>query len=202
LVGQLKHAKTAATGSRLSEITSLPWQLVGPDMHISRSSIQRLLAIQRHLWQTSQMPVNERSFLRSVILRLGARHLQRAFERRSGAYITFRAQIGEKLNARHNLLGVFIADGAVIGSNVTLYHHVTIGSVKGKDGKLRSPVIGDDVFIGAGAIILGAATIANGARIGAGVVLTDVDVPAGAVIVNKSAYDLTNGRFVYLQGNS
>ena len=44
------------------------------------------------------------------------------------------------------------------------------------------PIIGDDVFIGAGAKVLGAITIGDGARIGANAVVV-CDVPAGATVV-------------------
>ena len=50
----------------------------------------------------------------------------------------------------------------------------------------RRPIIGDDVFIGAGAKILGAVTIGDGARIGANAVVV-CDVPAGATAVGVPA---------------
>ena len=69
-----------------------------------------------------------------------------------------------------------------IGRNVTIVSNVTIGM---RD-QWAFPTIGDDVFIGAGARILGAVVIGNGARIGANaVVLTDV--PAGATAVGVPA---------------
>ena len=46
----------------------------------------------------------------------------------------------------------------------------------------RRPIIGDDVFIGAGAKVLGAVTIGHGARIGANAVVM-CDVPDGATVV-------------------
>ena len=69
-----------------------------------------------------------------------------------------------------------------IGSNVTLVHGITIGmrNVRG------FPTIADDVFIGAGARVLGEIRVGEGAKIGANaVVLTDV--PAGATAVGVPA---------------
>lgn len=67
------------------------------------------------------------------------------------------------------------------GRNVSLEHQVTIGAEKRK-----SPVIGNDVFIGAGAKILGAVTVGNGARVGANAVVVG-DVPAHCTVVGIPA---------------
>lgn len=60
---------------------------------------------------------------------------------------------------------------------MTIYHQVTIG--QGKDGAHK---IGDDVQIGAGAIIIGNVVIGNRVKIGAGCVVTD-SIPDGATVV-------------------
>jgi serine O-acetyltransferase len=86
--------------------------------------------------------------------------------------------------------GLFIAHGQGtciaaerIGQNCYVHQNVTIGwDYRGE----RAPVIGDGVFIGTGAAVLGALTIGDGARIGANaVVLTDV--PPGATAVGAPA---------------
>lgn len=56
----------------------------------------------------------------------------------------------------HGLYGIFISGGAIIGKNVTIFHHVTIGSVATTNSKnLGSPRIGNNVVIGVGAKIVG-----------------------------------------------
>ena len=50
----------------------------------------------------------------------------------------------------------------------------------------RGPVIGDRVFIGTGAKVLGAITVGDDARIGANAVVIE-DVPAGATVVGAPA---------------
>ncbi len=68
--------------------------------------------------------------------------------------------------------GVVINGQVRGGSNVHIEHQVTIGAER-----RHSPVLGDDVFIGAGAKIIGSLTIGDHARIGANAVVLD-DVPS------------------------
>ena len=90
------------------------------------------------------------------------------------------ARIGPGLFIDHGM-GTVIGETAVVGSNVLLFHGVTLGSVDGRTGR-RHPEIGDEVIVGAGAKILGAVTVGKGARIGAqSVVLMDVPALATAV---------------------
>ena len=73
--------------------------------------------------------------------------------------------------------GVVINGQVRGGANVFIEHQVTIGAER-----RQSPVLGTDVFIGAGAKIIGPVMIGDGARIGANaVVLTDVPPHATAV---------------------
>ena len=72
--------------------------------------------------------------------------------------------------------GVVINGRVRGGSRVFIEHQVTIGAEK-----QRSPVLGDDVFLGAGAKIVGAVRIGNDVRVGANAVVVH-DVPAGATV--------------------
>lgn len=79
------------------------------------------------------------------------------------------------------------SDGVVIngavrgGRNVHIEHQVTIGAER-----RESPILGDDVFIGAGAKIIGAVRIGDGARIGANAVVLH-DVPPHTTVVGIPA---------------
>ncbi len=86
--------------------------------------------------------------------------------------------------------GLFIAHGhatciaaASIGRNCWVHHGVTIGwDYRGG----RAPIIGDGVFFGTGAVVLGEVTVGDGARIGANAVVL-CDVPPGATAVGAPA---------------
>ena len=90
------------------------------------------------------------------------------------------AQIGEGIFIDHGM-GVVIGETAVIGKDVTLYQGVTLGGVGYETGK-RHPTIGNNVTIGAGAIVLGNISIGNNVTIGAGSVVVK-PVPDNCTVV-------------------
>jgi serine O-acetyltransferase len=89
------------------------------------------------------------------------------------------AQIGKSFFIDHGT-GVVIGETAIIGDNVRLYQGVTLGARNfpvdeqgaALKGRLRHPIIGDDVVIYAGATILGRVTIGRGSTVGGNVWLT------------------------------
>lgn len=91
--------------------------------------------------------------------------------------------IGKNCKFAHNALGVVIHPDVVIGDNCYIGQNVTIG---GRNGKKIVPHIGNDVLIGANALILGPVTIGDGAKIGAGAIVVK-DVPANAVVIPEAS---------------
>ncbi len=83
--------------------------------------------------------------------------------------------------------GVVINTAVRGGKHVVIEHQVTVGAEKG-----AAPVLGDDVFIGAGAKIVGAVRVGRGAKIGANAVVID-DVPEGATAVGVPARAVERG---------
>lgn len=95
-----------------------------------------------------------------------------------GTHIGFSsAKFEERPYLPHGLNGIIVSNDAIIGRQCQLYHQVTIGGGNG-----GSPVIGDNVLIGAGAKIIGPVKIGNNVKIGAGCVVT-IDVPDDATVV-------------------
>jgi len=90
------------------------------------------------------------------------------------------ASIGPGFFIDHGM-GVVIGETTEIGSNVTLYHGVTLGGVSLQKGK-RHPTLEDNVVVGAGAKILGAIVIGESSRIGANAVVVK-PVPPNSVVV-------------------
>lgn len=90
------------------------------------------------------------------------------------------ARIGEGLFIDHGM-GVVIGETAEIGPNCHLTQGVTLGGTSNRREK-RHPTLGSNVVVGAGAKLIGAITVGDFARIGAGSVVV-TNVPAYATVV-------------------
>jgi serine O-acetyltransferase len=109
---------------------------------------------------------------------------------RYGAYIGHSARFAAEPCFPHNLNGIFVAGNARIGRNCILFQQVTIGANALPDSKgVGTPTIGDDVYIGAGAKIIGGVKIGNNCRIGANCVVS-FDVPDNSIVVLPRATTL------------
>jgi len=90
------------------------------------------------------------------------------------------AVIGRRFFIDHGM-GVVIGETAEIGDDVLLYQGVVLGGTS-TEKKKRHPTIGNNVVIGAGAIVLGAIKVGDNSRIGAGSVVIK-DVPPCSTVV-------------------
>jgi serine O-acetyltransferase len=125
-----------------------------------------------------------------------ARSISELANARTGIDIHPGAAIGARFFIDHGT-GVVIGETAIIGSNVRLYQHVTLGArsplwdaiATPRERYARHPIVEDDVVIYAGATILGRVTIGRGSTIGGNVWLLE-DVPAQSVIVQPGAVRL------------
>ncbi len=98
------------------------------------------------------------------------------------------ARIGRRFFIDHGM-GVVIGETAEIGDDVTLYHGVTLGGTSWDKGK-RHPTLGNNVVVGAGAMVIGPVEVGAGAKIGSNAVVTK-PVPAGATAVGNPARIVT-----------
>ena len=81
-----------------------------------------------------------------------------------------------------HLNGIFIHENASLGKNCAILQQVTIGANEHKLDYKKAPQLGNRVYIGAGAKIIGGLTIGDDVRIGANAVVTK-NVPAGMTVV-------------------
>ena len=99
------------------------------------------------------------------------------------ASIPLSAEFSDMPIMPHGPYGVFISQGAVIGKKCVIFHQVTIGSNTLPDNtSAGSPKIGDNVYIGCGAKIIGNITVGNNVRIGANCVVFK-DIPDNSTVV-------------------
>lgn len=109
--------------------------------------------------------------------------LYKLYEHFHASFLPIDCQIDGTINFPHGPTGCFFSKWVTIGKNCTIMQHVTIGSntiTKGNKG--GAPIIKDNVFIGAGAKVIGNITIGNNVKIGAGCIVV-TDIPDNAVVV-------------------
>lgn len=103
----------------------------------------------------------------------------------SNSEIPAACHIGKGFTLEHGGNGVIIHPKAVIGDNCRFFHQVTLG-VSSFAEDYGYPVIGDNVYIGAGAKIIGNVTIGDDVRIGANAVVLK-SIEAGWTAVGMPA---------------
>lgn len=136
-------------------------------------------------WKMREEVVNPES-KKSLIVRLW--YLYRikrsdAFNNASmGTNLGSGAQFAEPPHLPHHLNGIIISHYAKIGKNCTIHQQVTIAQGAGN----KSATIGDNVFIGAGAKIIGDVNIGNNVKIGANAVVVK-DIPSNSTAVGVPA---------------
>ncbi len=120
-------------------------------------------------------------------LQMMARLLHRFSQAMAGMDLPSTIDAGPGLLLVHGW-GLVVNWKAKIGSNVTLFNGVVIGqkdTITETGRRTRYPVIGNDVWIGPHAIVIGV-SVGDGAIIGPGSVVTK-DVPAGCVVAGNPA---------------
>ncbi len=116
--------------------------------------------------------------------------LSRVVEMTSGILFNREATVGKDFHLVH-AGNIKIHPGCVIGDRVGIMQDVTLGTAAEREG---APTIGNDVFIGAGAKILGPVKIGDRARVAANsLVVTDVPADATAIGVPAKIMRYTGG---------
>lgn len=112
-----------------------------------------------------------------------ARFLYEQYQYENGSSIAWNSCFAGEPCFPHGMKNIFVSGAAKIGKNCVIFQNVTIGSVTLIDSNsFGAPQIGDHVYIGAGAAIIGHVRIGNNVRIGANAVVYR-DVPDNATVV-------------------
>ncbi|MFH9736485.1 sugar O-acetyltransferase [Streptomyces roseolus] len=160
-----------------------------PDIVEAQRRAVRLAA--RYLAAYTEDPDAARPVIAELLGGLGAgAHVRPPLYVDYGSYIT----IGEDTFVNYNLTALDVAPITIgrdcqIGPNVQLLtptHPVEPGPRRDKLEAARPITIGDNVWLGGGAIVLAGVTIGDNSVIGAGSVVTK-DVPANVVAVGNPA---------------
>lgn len=102
-----------------------------------------------------------------------------------GIDIPLGTRIGIAPDVYHGM-GLVIHHETIIGDRVRLHHNTTIGLARPDGG---APLIGNDVLIGANAVVIGGISIGDRAVIAAGSVVIR-DVAAGSIVAGNPAREV------------
>ena len=104
-----------------------------------------------------------------------------------GYQIPITTKIGKGLYLGH--FGLVVINGkSVIGNNCNIEHGVTIGQANRGKNK-GNPTIGNNVWIGAGSVIVGNITIGDNVLIAPNSYINS-DIPANSLVINKNAIEI------------
>ena len=102
------------------------------------------------------------------------------YQHRHGVWIPPTTKVGPGLFLEH-LGGIVVNSRVVIGKNCNLGHGVTIGQTN-RGVRQGTPHLGDNVFVGPGAKLIGGVKVGDNAAIGVNCVVVK-DIPENAVVV-------------------
>lgn len=146
---------------------------------------------------------------RAGVLGRYARFVYQLYQYENNSSVAFNSTFASEPCFPHGMKSVFISGSAKIGKNCVIFQQVTVGSITLPDSKgAGAPILGDNVYIGAGAKIIGNVVVGNNVRIGANAVVYR-DVPDNSVVVGGEQRVITksvsldnrfysyHGRWVY-----
>ncbi len=122
-----------------------------------------------------------------------ARIMHKHYRIKFGISIPYNTDIGAGFYIGH-YGGIVVNERARIGRNCNISHGVTIGQTN-RGERAGVPVIGNDVYLGPGSVVIGAVKIGDGCAVGANAVVTRdlvdnaiaVGIPAKVISTNGSA---------------
>lgn len=167
----LRQALRAAAEAKADQSRRRLWHNLRADVRrhdgrILTRSVLGLAAFRFGAWALTRGP-----FGRAIAMRVYG-VVERCMRVLTGLHMHCTVLVGEGLHLIHVEGPISIHPDVVLGDRVGLMHGVTIGLSPDHEG---APILGNDVFVGTGAVILGPVVVGDGARIAANsLVLTDV----------------------------
>lgn len=137
-----------------------------------------LVFLRNEFWKQREIVFTTKNEIEKEKAMIKYQWLQHFFE----CIIPLNKNIG-RFRAPAGLYGIFISSRAKVGDGCVIFPHVTIGANTLPDSKGAGfPIVGNNVYIGVGAKIIGNVTIGDSVRVGANCCVTE-DVPSNSVVV-------------------
>ena len=103
-----------------------------------------------------------------------------------GFSMPFNIDLGGRICFKHGFYGIFISSEAIIGNDVIIMHQVTIGSNFSSNKSIVAPCIGNNVFIGPGAKIIGNVHLSDNSKVGENALLINQECEQGIYVSRKA----------------
>ncbi len=160
------------------------WELLREDFEAhgrdaTRPGFQAVAVYRFGVWRMNVEPKLLRAPF-SVLYRA----LYRSVRNFYGIELPYSAKVGRRVIFEHQH-GIVVHGETVIGDDCIIRQGVTLG-IRNMDRLTEAPVLGRGVNVGAGAVIIGAVNVGDGAAIGANAVVLK-DVPAGGLAIGVPA---------------
>lgn len=121
----------------------------------------------------------------NCIIKFLYRLLHKISYKKSDIELPLSAKIGEGFLAIHPY-SITINSNSIIGSNFTILKGATVGATKDEDGNSKTPIIGDNVYIGINSTIVGNIKIGNNVLISPNS-FVNFDVPDDSIVIGNPA---------------
>ena len=136
-------------------------------------------AFKYNFWMRTCLYAKKHTFLKYMVFPL-ARFKLRSLSYKFGISIPYDTSIDSGFYIGH-FGGIVVNRRCIVGKNCNISHGVTLGQAN-RGANKGYPRLGDNVYIGPGAKIIGGISIGNNVAIGANCVVTK-DVPDNSVVV-------------------
>jgi len=157
------------------------YQVIQADMHRYYDAIPLKKPIQvRYLIAYRKASFYKKKSLRGIYYRIKLQHLSE----KSGIQLPTKATIGKGLFIAH-FGSIIVNPDAVLGCNVNIAPGVVIGKTNRGEHK-GVPVIGNDVWLGANAVIVGNVTIGDDVMIAPNAYV-NMDVSSHSIVIGNPA---------------
>jgi len=194
-----------ATDRPMASLELGVWELIRSDFRRYRATGARsavgVILLTQGFWASAVYRLSHRSLSIDNQLTCRTMHLlllfaQKAVEITTGISLPDECEVGRALYIGH-FGTVIVSGGTRIGHNCSLSQGVTVG-YKGRGALAGHPTLGDRVYLGAQAIIIGGITIGDDTAVGAGAVVTRSLPPRAVAVGNPARIISYDGSFEYV----
>ncbi len=137
---------------------------IGEDFRFNAATFDIYSALTAGIWRLG-IVAHHSTGLRRLVLRVVYAVANNIWTKAIiGSDLSPSVTLGRRVSLPHGGRGVFVSDGVTIGDDCTIHQQVCIGMTLGKDG---APTIGDRVYLGVKASVLGPVAVGADSTVGA-----------------------------------